>query len=105
MSDTRLWIGADNLVEYLDAVRNSDGAAITDATVTAQLVDVAGTAIGDLVTLDHVSGGDYRGTLPDAVTATLREGATYVVQITFNGGEGLQDYRELERTAAYRGAS
>jgi hypothetical protein len=52
----------------LTTVTNSvTGAAVTDATVTVQPYTGAGTAVGDPITLSHVSAGTYRGYLTAAV--------------------------------------
>lgn len=58
------------------------GLVITDATVTARLEDVAGTAVsGEAwpITLAHVSGGVYRGAVSYLVAVHV--GVSYVAEI------------------------
>jgi hypothetical protein len=83
----------------LTTVTNSvTGAAVTDATVTVQPYTGAGTAVGDPITLSHVSAGTYRGYLTAAVIdANYAANAPYRLKFSFYSGtsygeENLRGY-------------
>jgi len=94
----RLIPGTDHLITLPRARALTTGAYINTATVTAQVVTVAGVALATpiIVTLASASAlGDYTGTLLAATVDSLDEGRLYGLQFVFAGGVGLN------RTANY----
>jgi len=57
---------SDSILELRD-LKDEAGLAVTTATVTAQLHDEDGAAIGSAIPIAHVSSGLYRGVIPDAL--------------------------------------
>lgn len=99
-----LWIGSDVDVA-LYGLQGTDGEYINDATVAWALKTSAGGAISGgsgSCTYESGSNGDYRGTIPAAVTATLTDGSQYRLELTASGT--ANDFRRIVYTAKYRGA-
>lgn len=99
-----LWIGSD-LDVTLYGLQGTDGDYINGATVAWALKTAAGGAISGgsgSCTYESGSNGDYRGTIPASVTATLTADTAYRVEITVSGT--ANDFRRIEYKAKYRGA-
>lgn len=108
-----LYIGEPNLI-YVEILER-DGTAVTGATATAQVKDLAETNVGSAVTLTYNATfipdpqkptetiAAYVGTFSASDAATLDaatdEAANYIVDITASG----YTFRRLERRAQYRG--
>ncbi len=90
---------SDNLLE-LDGLQDALTLAfINNATVTARVLDRAGTEVTGQtwpLTLGYVaaSDGDYRGNLSD--TLALDKGQVVTVEIIADGGAGLKRKFEIE---------
>lgn len=86
------FVGCDQWL-YLNSLQDSDGTAITTATVTAVVDDEDGNPVSGIdnpLTLAHVASGNYRGLVPD--TATLSEGARLTIEITADDGAGRKGF-------------
>ena len=84
----------DNLLELtgLRDVTKSSTTFVNNATVTADLKDSDGVAIGSQLTLAYVtsSDGDYRATVPDTLSVDLGDDVT--AEITADAGAGLRAF-------------
>ena len=102
----RIFIGEDNVVEWLRLRNNVTEEYVTTATVRATLKDSAGANVAGAVAvaLRYVadSDGDYQGTISAAATSGMTDGATYYLEVTATGdGTG---FRHMAVIAAYHGA-
>lgn len=107
--DDEIGVGCD----YYVVQPVTDGyslADIEDATVSAQLREktdesttppTIGDAIGSPVSCNYQSGGEYKGTIPYTVTATLTANAEYSIWVTVSGT--ANDVREIKVRAVNRG--
>lgn len=88
-----IYTANDTVIEVKGLKNEVTGAFLNSATVTATLVDAAGSQVAGETwpkTLSYVTGSDgiYRATLP--YTMSLAAGGRYEAQITANGGSGLR---------------
>lgn len=76
----------DNLIEVDELKDEVAGSFLNAATVTADLKDSAGAAIGSTITLTYVaaSNGKYQGTVPDTLVVNL--GDRIIAEITADSG-------------------
>ena len=81
---------SDNLVRWKNAKKETDGTVITGATVTARVLDKAGTVKATGIVMSDQGAGLYEGTITDTASATLVLGELVTVEITFDGGAGLK---------------
>ena len=96
-----IYLTTDNLIEVIALKNAATDAAITNATVTADVQDTQGNVLSgaDDISLAHVASGTYRGTLAD--TVALKEGSKYDIVITADGGAGLLKTWKIRATAQY----
>jgi len=75
---------SDNQVELTGLVDRLDDSYINDATVSCQMNDDAGTAMGAAFTLNYIaaSDGQYKGSYPNTDADGLTVDTTYTLTIT-----------------------
>ena len=97
------WIDSDNLVTFDGLTNRLSGAYINDATVSGQVTDKAGAAVGGAVTLNYVaaSDGQYKGTIPKASMAGVTEGNHYIFTIIVTKGTSTSTVKVVLR-AGYK---
>lgn len=97
----RINIGCDTDVQ-LYRVR-ARGQYLNDATVTWELTDSNGSTV-DSGTCDYQTGsnGTYLGTIESDTTSGLTLNTLYTLTVTLSAS-GINDYREVECVAKYRG--
>jgi len=78
------------------------GAVVTDATVTAQIYELDGTAVGAPLSLEHTAGGIYQGQFPLATASLLERGTKYEVETKVIKA-GKQQVRRTKHVADYYG--
>lgn len=94
-----LWILNDNTIEIAALTDSKTGAAITDATVTAQIKDSAGESVGSAVTMTHVSAGRYSGDAPASLS--LENEANYTAEVSASSS-GRDGFWRIPCKAKYR---
>ena len=87
MADT-LYINSDNIITLTGLYDNLNDAYVNTATVTSQLTDSAGTAVGSATTLNYKAGsdGNYEGTRDDATVAAITANCYYTETTTAING-------------------
>ncbi len=99
--DKPLYIGEDNLIEWVDMIRADTGAYVNDATVAFTVKNSGGTTVAS-GSCSYVAASDglYQG-IADAATV-LTDGEQYTIELTASGTyTGL---RRFTRYAMYHGA-
>lgn len=79
---TPIYLDNDALIRI--DLADTDGAAVTAATVTATILRIDGTQVGDPIPMPHVGGGAYVGAIPD--TLELVEGELLDIKISATAG-------------------
>lgn len=99
-----IYLANDNLLQLFGLKDERTNTFVSSATVTAQLKDAAGVAVGSPMTLTHVAGsnGDYAGIIPD--TTALVAGASYTAEITADNGADQRGFWKLALLAVEREA-
>lgn len=99
-----IYVANDNLVQLFGLKDERTNAYVSGATVTAQLRDAAGVAVGGAITLTYVAGsnGDYAGVVPD--TTALVAGDRYTAEITADNGADQRGFWTLALYALAREA-
>lgn len=107
---SHIYIGNDNIIWLLGLTNMVTGNAITNATVTAQIKDRAGTNVGSIIAFSsHGSiaiegttypSGNYRGVVEEDVD--LDRGGHYVVHIDADAGGDLKAHWEVPLHAMVR---
>jgi|TARA_R110000765_G_scaffold358974_1_gene449227 hypothetical protein len=99
-----LYINEDNPVEFRDLRNASTGELISDATLSAQVVDSSDVNVGSAVTCSAISGEDgaYRGVIPQTALTGLTDQAFYTVELTITSGS-LDGYRKPTYLAQFHG--
>ncbi len=104
-----IWsIGSTELVEWLGAKDELTDAFLNDLTITMKITDDAGADVpgGENLPLAFVVGsnGDYKGVIPDAVTALFAVGKQFTATITaVSAGNGFKGVRKITRVAEFQG--
>lgn len=103
-AELELKISEDNLITWPDMVNEASGSAVTTATVTFTLKTTAGVAVSgaENISMPHVSGGTYQGTLQDSVS--LSEGFYYLELTAVVGSNAPKGFRRIYCRAKYHGA-
>lgn len=98
-----LWIDTDNAIRVRRLRDAVTGTAVADATITADVLDAAGTAVAEGIAFEAVEGqaGDYVGTVPEATVLTV--GAAYTVVVTIRANGYTVTYRIPVRAGYHRG--
>ncbi len=103
MADNIIYIGNSNVVELETLHDSISDAVITDATVTATMVndsDVLVSGESWPISLSHDGGGTYRATMSENLV--LVKNNKYWIEITATGTGGEVGYWLLKVTAADR---
>jgi hypothetical protein len=97
-----LWhVGSDTLVTVEGLQDEADTSTyISGATVSGQMYDEDGDAIGSAITFAYVaaSDGNYRGTIPNGLALTV--GERYTLKVTITSGSLVRVFR-IKRLAGY----
>lgn len=99
----RLYVDADNNIEFLGVMDHSTEAYINNATVTFALKEEDGDAVtSGSGTCSYVaaSDGDYIGVLDAA--ADINVGQSYWLEVTMTASGGYNDFRRVQCVGAYR---
>lgn len=105
MSNVKLYVGNDLLIELGGLKNKATGAFINTAIVSVTVLDRAGAEVSGQawpLAVPYVSASDgvYRETLVD--TLGIVAGKTYTVQVTADAGDGLRGYWVEEVMAEVR---
>ena len=95
-----LYVGEDNLVQWLGMTSSVDGSYINDATVAGVLKRQSGEIVADGITLAYVAGsnGDYRGEIDQSIT--LVHNARYTLELSAES-QSREGFRRIECQAFY----
>lgn len=100
-----IWgIGSTALVEWLGAKDELTNSFLNDLTITLDMTDDAGAAVpgGTALPIPHIAGsnGDYKGSIPTAVTDILEQGRQYTATITAKApADAFRGIRKITRVA------
>lgn len=96
-----LYIGEDNLVEWIGLYDNALKEYVNDATVTFELKPVAGGAAVESGSMSYVedSNGKYRGTIED--DTSLTDGTEYFLEVTASASGDRIGFRKVRYKAKY----
>lgn len=75
----------NDMLLKLDGLKDENLAPITTATVTGQFYSNSDVTIGSPVSLTHVSGGDYKGNVPDNLPTSALKTGYVTLDITVSG--------------------
>ena len=100
-----LYISEDNTIQWGGLADGITAAYINDATVAFELQNLDGTVFESLTAqaMAYVAASDgiYRGTIDNAKTALMTDGALYYLEMTASGT--VDAFRRLTCRAVYRG--
>lgn len=97
-SSELLILASDNVIELCELKDTTTGALVTGATVTARVLDTAGSPVSgvpDPITFTEVAGrsGLYRGTIPEG--AGYANGDDVTVKVTAVDGSNTRVFTEI----------
>lgn len=104
-----IWsIGSTELVEWLGAKDELTGAFLNNLVITMDITDEAGDVVsgGDDLPLANVAGsnGNYKGSIPNTVTAAFGVGDQFTATITAkSSGDEFRGVRKITRVAECQG--
>lgn len=88
MSQLIIYLGNTSIIELQSLTNSVTDAAITNATVTARIVDNTGASVSGQtwpLTLTHVSAGTYRGTIENDIGISLDKIYTAIIDADVSG--------------------
>src|SRR6185503_8659640 len=95
-----LYIGPDQVIDFDQVRKQSDGSFINAGTANWEIHDQFGVIVGAGGTLTYLVGSDghWQGLLGTGVSSLLQNGKPYTLYVTFTDGTNV-DVRNMKFTA------